>query len=89
MSEQSREESLRSIVPRDMGSVEGLTFYRNVTRTIISDPDLVRVRDRTADGKALADIGYPPAKAYAVGKLLMAAAVMADPSLKLEEGAAS
>lgn len=89
MSEQSRDESLRSIVPLDMGAVEGLTFYRNVTRTIASEPQLVRVRDRTVDGKALADIGYPPAKALAVGKLLIAAAVMADPSLKLEEGASS
>lgn len=80
----SREECLASIVPQDLGAIEGLTFFKNVTRTISSEPDLVRIRDKAPDGKSLADIGYSPAKALAAGRLLIAAALRSDPTLRLK-----
>lgn len=77
-----RDPTIAQIVPRDVGAVEGLTFYREVTRTFSVDDGLIRMRDRTAAGEQLADIGYPPEKALAAGLLLIEAALRSDPSLR-------
>ncbi|TAK50262.1 MAG: hypothetical protein EPO23_03385 [Xanthobacteraceae bacterium] len=51
-------------------------------RTVVTDPDLIRVRDRDASGRLLDDIGYSPARALAMGQLLVRLALERDPSLR-------
>lgn len=52
------------------------------TRTVVTDQDFIRVRDRDLNGKLISDIGYSPAKALAMGQLLVRLALERDPSLR-------
>ena len=66
-----------------IGSVNGVCFIV-ADRTVSTEPGLVRIRDRAAGGKLLADIGYSPQKALRAGALLIKAALTLDPSLRAQ-----
>lgn len=67
----------------EIGSISGVCFVI-ANRTVSTEPDLIRIRDRDSRGKLLADIGYSPAKALRAGMLLIQAALKLDPSLRAQ-----
>jgi hypothetical protein len=71
------------VLSEDVGTVPAVCFVI-ANRTVSTEPDMVRIRDRDSSGKLLADIGYSPAKALRAGALLIKAALRLDPSLRAQ-----